>query len=93
MKSVFKNGKEESSEIQQEEARSEVIVNDAASSLSVSDKKDWLKKAFNGGIGGTPKKTGYNRAMTDVMHNRRGEDTASRAKRRFLERRRFSCKF
>ena len=60
-------------------AQTEIITDDAASSLSVSDKKDWLKKAFN-------KNSEERKAQTDVMHNRGQGEAASRAKLRFKER-------
>jgi len=58
-------------------AQTEIITDDAASSLSVSDKKDWLKNAFS-----KPK------ASTDVTHNRgqTRDEAASRAKMLFKER-------
>jgi len=68
--------------------QTEIITNDAASSLSVADKKNWLKEAF-------PKKSqerkrfgDYSRAQTDVLHNRgkAHDEVASRAKLRFKER-------
>mmetsp|Transcript_26983 Transcript_26983/g.59485 ORF Transcript_26983/g.59485 Transcript_26983/m.59485 type:complete len:628 (+) Transcript_26983:137-2020(+) len=68
-------------------AQTEIITDDAASSLSVADKKDWLKKAFSQ-KSEERKKLGYTKAQTDVMHNR-GElrdEAASRAKLRFKER-------
>ena len=70
------------------DAQSEIITDDAASSLSVADKKDWLKNAFAGGKTSTmaapspAKKKSY--AQSDVMYNR--SDVASRAKMRFKER-------
>lgn len=88
LKKAFKTVAEEMPKVDTEPARSEIIFNDAASSLSVSDKKDWLKNAFKKGTGESPgTHLGYNKAMTDVMHNRGGgDDAAARAKRRFLER-------
>jgi len=68
-------------------AQTEIITNDAASNLSVADKKDWLKKAFVKNSE-ERKKLGYTATQTDVMHNR-GEprdEAASRAKLRFKER-------
>ena len=95
LKKAFKHAIEDSVE-DKEEARSEIIVNDAASSLSVSDKKDWLQNAFKNGkatsavpnAGTTPsKKFGYGKAMTDVMHNRDADDDAkARIKARFVAR-------
>jgi hypothetical protein len=74
-------------------ARSEIVVDDAASSLSVSDKKDWLKSAFKKAEGTLDKKTFSSpvpsKARSDVMHSRsndRRDDMAVSAKRRFLER-------
>jgi len=68
-------------------AQTEIITNDAASSLSVSDKTDWLKKAFVKNSQ-ERKKLGYTNAQTDVMHNRGQprDEAASRAKLRFKER-------
>ncbi len=66
-------------------AQTEIITDDAASSLSVSDKKDWLKKAFAKNSEDR-KKLGYSKAQTDVMHNRGQDEAASRAKLRFKER-------
>ncbi len=66
-------------------AQTEIITDDAASSLSVSDKKDWLKKAFAKNSE-ERKNLGYNQARTDVMHNRGQDEAASRAKLRFKER-------
>ncbi len=88
LKKAFKTAIEETSKVEAEPARSEIIFNDAASSLSVSDKKDWLKNAFSKSSGESPAtQLGYNKAMTDVMHNRGGDDdAAARVKRRFLER-------
>ena len=88
LKKAFKTAVEDAPKENDEESRSEIITNDAASSLSVSDKKDWLTRAFQKGIEGPPsKKVVYNKAMTDVLHNRGGgDDAAARAKRRFLER-------
>jgi hypothetical protein len=93
LKKAFKNAIEEKEE--KEPPRSEIIVNDAASSLSVSDKKDWLQRAFKNGkatpavpSADTPStKFGYNKAMTDIMHNRDADDdTKARIKARFLAR-------
>jgi hypothetical protein len=81
LKKAFKTAVEEVPKTE-DESRSEIVTNDAASSLSVSDKKDWLKHAFKK----NSSSAGQNKAMTDVMHNRGGEDVASNAKRRFLER-------
>jgi len=66
-------------------AQTEIITDDAASSLSVADKKDWLKKAFVKNSE-ERKKQGYNMAQTDVMHNRGQDEAKSRAKLRFKER-------
>jgi hypothetical protein len=66
-------------------AQSEIITDDAASSLSVADKKDWLKKAFVKNSE-ERQKFGYSAAQTDVMHNRGRGEAASRAKLRFKER-------
>ena len=66
-------------------AQTEIITDDAASSLSVADKKDWLKKAFVKNSE-ERKKHGYTMAQTDVMHNRGQDEAASRAKLRFKER-------
>ena len=68
-------------------AQTEIITDDAASSLSVADKKDWLKKAFVKNSEDR-KKLGYTRANTDVMYNRgqSRDEAASRAKLRFKER-------
>ena len=75
-------------------ARSEIVVDDAASSLSVSDKKDWLKKAFTKAEG-TPSKRTFSspvpsKARSDFMpscrSNDRRDDMAASAKRKFLER-------
>jgi hypothetical protein len=80
------------------EARSEIIVDDAASSLSVSDKKDWLKNAFNKTIETPTKKSGCPttgrptampmRANSDIMHCRgsSNDEITARAKDRFRER-------
>mmetsp|Transcript_26095 Transcript_26095/g.57168 ORF Transcript_26095/g.57168 Transcript_26095/m.57168 type:complete len:614 (+) Transcript_26095:26-1867(+) len=68
-------------------AQTEIITDDAASSLSVSDKKDWLKNAFS--KNSEERKTlGYAKAGTDVMPNRgqSRDDTASRAKLMFKQR-------
>jgi hypothetical protein len=71
------------------DSRSEIITNDAASSLSVSDKKDWLKNAFatkstaDSSKNATSKHT-YGKAHTDIMHSR--DEAATRAKMRFKER-------
>jgi hypothetical protein len=87
LKKAFKTAVEETPKVETEEARSEIIFNDAASSLSVSDKKDWLKNAFKKSSCDSPAtKLGHSKAMTDIMHDRGGDDAASRAKRRFLER-------
>jgi len=68
--------------------QTEIMTNDATSSLSVTDKKNWLKEAF-------PKKSqerkrfgDYSRAQTDVLYNRGNahDEIASRAKLRFKER-------
>jgi hypothetical protein len=74
-------------------ARSEIVVDDAASSLSVSDKKDWLKKAFKKAEGTPGKKTFSSpmpsKARSDFMpchSNDRRDDMAASAKRKFLER-------
>eukprot|EP00536_Pseudo-nitzschia_multiseries_P005672 jgi/Psemu1/318710/estExt_fgenesh1_pm.C_1090002 len=58
-------------------AQTEIITDDAASSLSVSDKKDWLKNAFS-----KPK------ASTDVLQSRvqTRDEAASRAKMMFKQR-------
>ena len=69
-------------------AQTEIITDDAASSLSVADKKDWLKKAF---VKNSEERTklGYNsKAHTDVMHSRGQprDEAVSRAKLRFKER-------
>ena len=66
-------------------AQTEIITDDAASSLSVSDKKEWLKKAFVTNSDDR-KSFGYNKAQTDVMHNRGQDEAVSRAKLRFKER-------
>lgn len=68
-------------------AQTEIITDDAASSLSVSDKKDWLKNAFSQNSE-ERKRLGYTRAHTDVMDNRgqTRDDSASRAKLMFKER-------
>eukprot|EP00535_Pseudo-nitzschia_heimii_P000349 CAMPEP_0197187058 /NCGR_PEP_ID=MMETSP1423-20130617/15140_1 /TAXON_ID=476441 /ORGANISM="Pseudo-nitzschia heimii, Strain UNC1101" /LENGTH=558 /DNA_ID=CAMNT_0042638537 /DNA_START=72 /DNA_END=1748 /DNA_ORIENTATION=- len=68
-------------------AQTEIITNDAASSLSVADKKDWLKKAFVKNSE-ERKKLGYTKAKTDVIYNRgqNHDEAASRAKLRFKER-------
>lgn len=66
-------------------AQTEIITDDAASSLSVADKKDWLKKAFVKNSEDR-KNLGYNKAQTDVMHNRGQDEAVSRAKLRFKER-------
>lgn len=89
LKNAFRTATSDESRNELEDcSRSEIVTNDAASSLSVSDKKDWLKNAFSKGAEGTPsKKPAYTKAMTDVMHSRRGgDDAAAKAKRRFLER-------
>merc|ERR1711935_1271408 len=70
--------------------QTEIITNDAASSLSVSDKKDWLKEAFSKKSRERKIRGGWAppRAQTDVMHNRgkSRDEVASRAKLRFKER-------
>jgi hypothetical protein len=73
------------------DSQSEIITDDAASSLSVADKKDWLKNAFSSSKTTTftsPAKQGYAKAHTDVMHGRgqTRDEVASRAKMRFKER-------
>ena len=74
------------------DSQSEIITDDTASSLSVADKKDWLKNAFSGKSAAvaapSPAKMGYAKARTDVMYNRRPcrDEAASRAKMRFKER-------
>ena len=69
-------------------AQTEIITNDAASSLSVADKKDWLKEAFSKKSQERTRLGRYARAQTDVMHNRGQprDEVASRAKMRFKER-------
>jgi hypothetical protein len=69
-------------------AQTEIVTNDAASSLSVADKKDWLKEAFSKKSQERTRLGGYARAQTDVMHNRGQprDEVASRAKMRFKER-------
>jgi hypothetical protein len=74
-------------------ARSEIVVDDAASMLSVSDKKDWLNKAFKKAEGTPGKKTFSSpvpsKARSDFMPSRsndRRDDMAASAKRKFLER-------
>lgn len=64
-------------------AQTEIITDDAASSMSVSDKKDWLKNAFTKNSE-ERKKLGYTTTQTDVLHNR--DQAVSRAKLRFKER-------
>ncbi|KAG7355455.1 hypothetical protein IV203_000141 [Nitzschia inconspicua] len=84
----------------QYDAQSEIITDDAASSLSVAAKKDWLKNAFSSR--GTkvdtssmkapsPAKAPFRKAHTEVMYScgnatTSREDAASRAKLRFKER-------
>lgn len=83
------------------DAQSEIITDDAAASLSVKDKKDWLRNAFKKESTGTrvasgsnskshvPSRTyGYPKAQTDIVHDRLGGggDVATRAKMRFKER-------
>jgi hypothetical protein len=70
------------------DSQSEIITDDAASSLSVADKKDWLKNAFSGKATATMVSHSPAKARTDVMYDRRPchEDMASRAKMRFKER-------
>ena len=69
--------------------QTEIITNDAACSLSVADKKDWLKEAFSTASQERKKRGGCaSRAQTDVMYNRGKfrNDATSRAKMRFKER-------
>ena len=79
-------------------AQSEIITDDAASSLSVADKKDWLKNAFKNNqkmaapssAGVPPRSYGYSKAQTDIVHDRlelgSGSAASVRAKMRFKER-------
>jgi hypothetical protein len=76
------------------DAQSEIITDDAASSLSVADKKDWLKNAFTSKKTSTvasasPSRFGrYPKAQTEVMlgGGQSRDEAASRAKMRFKER-------
>ena len=79
-------------------AQSEIITDDAASSLSVADKKDWLRNAFknnqkmatSSSAGVPPRSCGYSKAQTDIIHDRlelgSGSAASVRAKMRFKER-------
>jgi hypothetical protein len=79
-------------------AQSEIITDDAASSLSVADKKDWLQNAFkktttvgsSSTVGMPPRSYGYSKAKTDIVQDRfelgSGSGSATRAKMRFKER-------
>jgi len=68
-------------------AQTEIITDDAASNMSVTDKKDWLKKAFVKNSEDR-KNHGHTTSQTDIMHNRGPprDEVASRAKLRFKER-------
>jgi hypothetical protein len=79
------------------EAQSQIITDDAASSLSVSEKKDWLKHAFSSGqtkfeppnAGSNHAKFVYQKAQTEVMYSSCGssrDEAVSRAKERFRQR-------
>lgn len=71
-------------------SRSEIITDDAASMMSVSDKKDWLKNAFKG-TASVPSKFGSagfpTKARSEVLHCRgdRRDDISSRAKKKWSE--------
>ena len=73
-------------------SRSEIVTDDAASMMSVSDKKDWLKNAFKG-AGATPTKFGSPglslppKARSEVLHCRgdRRDDVSTRAKKKWSE--------
>jgi hypothetical protein len=69
--------------------RCQIVTDDAAASLSVSDKKDWLKNAFKSS-GTTPVKnlSMPSKARSDIMHCR-GEgrdDISALAKKKWSER-------
>eukprot|EP00980_Cylindrotheca_fusiformis_P001512 scaffold346_cov116-Cylindrotheca_fusiformis.AAC.26 len=94
LKKAFKSAADASREAQKpvEEPRSVIITDDAASSLSVSDKKKLLQGAFRKPEGTLSTKPlsaqRFSGAASDIMHCR-GEsrdEIASRAKRRFLQR-------
>jgi hypothetical protein len=76
-----------------DDVQSEIITDDAASSLSVADKKDWLKNAFasrgEASKAPSPAKHAFPKARTEVVvstHGTSRDEAASRAKLRFKER-------